>query len=572
MPLAAADRRLDEVADSDARAEIVHTLAAWSAKDAYRVLLTTRPAEGGVLAPLQRAGAVRYELLPFDEKALRRFAAHWFEDDDQTRTFLRQIRDAHLFELVAVPLLATIAAIVFEQHGDRPLPGNQFQLYESYLAFIRSSRSTPVAFEHHCTALVEHLGRTRLRSDVPLTTAIRDWAHCNEDAGTQEELIAHLTAAGPFVPRGGDLTFLHHSFAEHVAATAEARDLPAEFDPQNPSIAEFLHRARPLVEGRFARAVLLHYTHLHPEQADELLRWLHNGTSEQHLLAARLLGRHLPASESLVDEFLTTVRGWAMTTQYRAGVILARASRATHHPGLADWLLDLLRDDEAPWESRAEAATALALRLRDPRADEAIVFLRAGVENTAAPAEHRLIAAEALADSGSSERDAAERGLRSVLDDPLAFGADCRNAAVVLSAFGGQAREYAVAALQRIMSDVDTPVPDLVEATGGLAEIGVEFHDRCAEVFLSVLRDRAHSMEGRRDAAVGLASLGGAQQAAEALTALATDHRILVGLRSAAAMALGSLGPRRPGCGGPAAAGTDRRRPGGAAAAPACAQ
>lgn len=536
---------LDEVADGESRARIVHTLAAWACKDAYRVILTTRPAEGGTLAPLQRAGAARYELLPFDEDALRKFADHWFEDEDQARTFLLQIRDAHLSELVAVPLLATIAAIVFDQHGNRPLPGNKYHLYESYLAFIRSSRPVPQTFERHRTALVEHLGGIRLRSDIPLTAAVRDWAADRPDAGTEDELITHLTAAGPFIPRGGDLAFLHHSFAEHVAATADARDLTGEFDPEHPVVAELLHQAKPLAEGRFARLVLLHHTHLYPHRADELLRWLHNGTSEQHLLAARLLGRHLPASAPVVDEFLTVVRGWAMTTQFRAGLILARASRATHHPGLATWLAGLLADEEAPWESRAEAATALAVRLRDPRAGEAIAFLRAGVENQSAPSKHRLIAAEALADSATAERDAAERGLRSVLDDPLASGADRHGAAVVLSAFGGEAREYAVAVLQRVMSDVDTKVVDLVEAAVGLAEIGLEFHSRCTEILLSVLRDRAHSTEGRRRAAAGLASVGESQAAADALVTFIRDRRVLPAMRGNAAATLASLGPRQ---------------------------
>ncbi len=536
---------LDEVADSESRARIVHTLAAWACKDAYRVILTTRPAEGGTLAPLQRAGAARYELLPFDEEALRKFAEHWFEDEDQARTFLREIRDAHLSELVAVPLLATIAAIVFDQHDNRPLPGNQYRLYESYLAFIRSSRPIPQTFERHRTALVEHLGRTRLRSDIPLTAAVRDWAADHPDAGTEDELVAHLTAAGPFIPRGGDLAFLHHSFAEHVAATADARDLAGEFNPEDTVVAELLHQAQLLEAGRFARSVLLHYTHLYPHQADELLRWLHNGTSEQHLLAARLLCRHLPASAPVVDEFLTVVRGWAMTTQFLPGLILARASRATHHPGLAAWLAGLLADEEAPWESRAEAATALAVRLRDPRAGEAIAFLLTGVENQSAPSKHRLIAAEALADSATAERDAAERGLRSVLDDPLASGADRYGAAVVLSAFGGEAREYAVAALQRVLSDVDAKVVDLVEAAVGLAEIGLEFHSRCTEVLLSVLRDRAHSTEGRRRAAAGLVSVGEPQLAADALVTFIRDRRVMAAMRGNAAATLASLGPRQ---------------------------
>jgi hypothetical protein len=71
--------------------------------------------EVAALAPLQRAMAARYELQPFDEEALRRFAENWFaeEGEDTGHRFVRQVREAHLDELVRVPLLATIAAIIF---------------------------------------------------------------------------------------------------------------------------------------------------------------------------------------------------------------------------------------------------------------------------------------------------------------------------------------------------------------------------------------------------------------------------------------------------------------------------
>ncbi|WP_236703157.1 hypothetical protein [Lentzea aerocolonigenes] len=278
-------------------------------------------------------------------------------------------------------------------------------------------------------------------------------------------------------------------------------------------------------------------------QADELLRWLHGGTSDDHLLAARLLARHLPAGAPLIDEFLATARGWAMTTQYPADQILASVSRATHHPGLADWLVGLLRDELAPWPTRAEVATALAGRLRDPRAGEAIAFLRSAVDDVSTSVDHRLIAAEALADCGSGERETAERGLRSVLADPLASGWDSRVAAVVLAAFGGEARADAVAALEHIVSDTDTSVDDLCEAATGLAEIGVEFHDRCKEIFLAALRDPRHGLGGRGTAAIGLASLGAQQLAGEAVAALVTDRRIRLNLRTSAVTLLARLGP-----------------------------
>ncbi|MDT7781647.1 MAG: hypothetical protein QOF58_66 [Pseudonocardiales bacterium] len=532
---------LDEVADVEQRAKLLDALAAWASSPTYRIVLTTRPSERGALAALQRAGAARYELQPFDEESIDRFAQGWFEDEDLSHRFLQQVREAHLYELVEVPLLATIAAIVFEKYGRRPLPGNQFELYESYLDYIRSSREVPDTFERHRVALVEHLGRTRLAADTSLVDVVEEWARQREISA--DELMAHLRATGPFVERGNDLVFLHHSFAEHVAATAEARELPVPFSSEHVVFAKLLHATTPLEEGRFARAVLLHYTYLHPAEADRMLAWLHGGGSEQHLLAARLLARHLPASAPMVDEFLVTVRQWAMTTQFRSGSILQQTSRATHHHGLVEWLRDLMDDEAAPRRSRAEAATALAVRVQGAHTATALSFLRSTVDDASARVEHRLTAAEALAQAGVGERDCAERGLRSVLADPLASGADCRTAAVVLSAFGAQARAVAVARLNDFLSDEDGDTADLVEAATGLVEIGAEFHERCAEVFRAVLTDPVGDFDGKRDAAIGLASLGAREEAAEVLAGLARARKHGSSARANAASALAALGP-----------------------------
>jgi uncharacterized protein (UPF0147 family) len=538
---------LDEVADSTERDRLVTVLATWASDTGspYRIMLTTRPIEGTALAPMQRIGAARYELQPFDEEALRGFAANWFDDTDVAARFVRQIRAANLDELVRVPLLATIAAIIFEQHTDRPLPDNQYELYESYLRYLRTAHSLPPSpFDRVRDPLLEHLGRVRLENDTSLVAAASDWMTDNLAEGWQEELVTYLTAVGPLVRRNDDLGFLHHSFAEHLAATAKARLLPVPFEPEDQDVARLLHAARPDERGQHARAVLLHYTRLHPKEADHLLGWLHNAGADQHLLAARLLAGHVPASVNAVDAFLITVRAWAMTTQHHGQEMLEQASRAAHHPGIARWLAELLWDDAAPWASRIEAATALAARLRRELSADGIVLLRQVVDDEAIPVEHRLAAAEALADCGVDQREVSERGLRSVLADPDATASDYRTAAVVLAGFGGAARTDAVAALTKLLDDPWTPDDELVEIATGLVEIGVEFHERCAEIFRRILNSRTTSAAGLRDAAIVLASLQRSDEAVAALTALITDMRVDCLDRIEAAKALAELGPQ----------------------------
>jgi cellulose synthase operon protein C len=387
--------------------------------------------------------------------------------------------------------------------------------------------------------------------------AARDWvterlAPKDRPPDWQAELTAFLAAVGPLVIRGDELSFLHHSFAEHVAATAQARSLPEAFDPEHDAFAHLLHAACQSVPGPHARAVLLHYTRLHPAEADRLVQWLHDGTPSQQLLAARLLAQHVPASTEVVDAFLTTARAWAITTQYSADGILRRVSRAAHHPGLAPWLADLMRDETAPWRSRVEAATALATRLRRAHADEATAVLRAVVDDAAVPVADRLTAAESLAQCDAGEREAVERGLRSLLADPSVEAGRRRGAAVVLAGLGPQARAHAVQALSKSLDDPRAPTLDLVESAAGLAEIGAEFHERSAEVFRAALRARARArarartMVGRRKAAVGLAALGPHQlaEAVATLIALATDRGLDHNDRVFAVEALVEMGPQ----------------------------
>ncbi|MET8998157.1 hypothetical protein [Amycolatopsis sp. NPDC004169] len=544
---------LDEVADLDLRDRLVKVLAARASDEAsahFRIVLTTRPIAGAALVPFHRAGAARYELLPFDEEALCRFAANWFVEDDAAGRFVRQVHDANLDELVRVPLLATIAAIMFEQDDDRPLPDNRFELYEAYLAYLHSARSIgPAPWDDHRESLFEHLGRVRLEEDTSLLAAACDWAaghvaHACGSTNWRDELTTYLTTVGPFVSRGGDVGFLHHSFAEHLAATAHARLLPYRFDPEAGQFVRLLHSARPGERGRHARFVLLHYTRLHLGETDRLIGYLHAGTATMQVLGAQLLAWHAPASTDVTDAFLTTARAWAMSTQYPAQAILAQVSRAAHHPGLAEWLCHLMRDETAPWESRIEAGRALAVRLYGPDRQDGVTMLRSLVADEAISVEFRFEAAKALADCGASERAAAVAGLLSVLTDPTATAFQCRNAAIVLAGLGSKPRSKAVDTLLGLLDNPMSTQDDQVQAAMGLLEVSAGHEHRCTELFRAVLSRRNGSVAAMRNAALGLASLG-AQNLAEAAAALKSRlaDRRKSHLHVTVARVLAELGP-----------------------------
>ncbi|MGW3962839.1 NACHT domain-containing protein [Amycolatopsis sp. NPDC005003] len=543
---------LDEVADLGRRDRLVKVLATWASGAAsahFRIVLTTRPIADAALAPFHGAGAARYELLPFDEDALRRFAVNWFVEEEIAERFVRQVHEANLDDLVRVPLLATIAAIMLEQYGDRPLPDNRYELYESYLSHLQSSRPVSAPWDDLRDSLLEHLGRVRLEKDTDLLSAACDWIAAERpDAcattDRRDALTTYLTAVGPFVSRGGDLQFLHHSFAEHLAATARARELPDRFEPEAGEFARLLHAACQGDRGRHARLVLLHYTRLRRAETDRLIRHLDDGNAPLHVLAARLLAWHAPASAEVTDAFLGTARAWAMTTQYPSQVILARVSRAGHHPGLAGWLQELMGDEAAPWESRIEAGRALAAQLYGPGRVDAVAMLGSVVADGTIPVEFRYEAAKALAGCGTGERATAVAGLLSVLADTTATAAHCRDAAVVLAGLGPEPRARAVEALAGLLDDPDAPLEDATEAAMGLLEIAAGYEERAAEVFRAVLGSRNGSLASLEEAALGLASLGPRHlsEAVAALKARLADHR-LRGFHMFVARAMAKLGP-----------------------------
>jgi hypothetical protein len=548
---------VDEIADPHLRVRFVRMLAGWISKSSdrpYRLLVTSRPVESGGLGPLHH-GAARFELQPFDTDALRRFADHWFGTaSDASHRFLRQIRQARLDELVRVPLLATIAAIIFDQHRDRPLPDNQYGLYEEYLTYLASAHrwpdeSGPFAglIRRLRPALLEHLGATRYHADVSLVAAARDWMleHTTAQqlpAGWPATLVAILRAVGPLVVRGDDLQFLHHSFAEHLAATERARRLPAPFEADHPTWAHTIHAAQHGLATKFARAILLHYTHIYPDQADHLVTWLHDNLSAYQRIAAELLALHAPASPAVMDTFLATARAWAKTA---TGIdILRQATGATHHPRLASWLRDLMHESDATWSARIDAATVLCTRLEDESSD-AVRLLQTAMDDATLDIADRVTAAQGLAKIGSAHRTAAIRGLRRALRDSSSTGYTLRAAAIALADLGADCRAEAIEALRTALDDSTTPPQDEVQAAIGLAEIGFEFHHEAIARLRTIAQDTGVWLYSRTHAALALGDLGSIylDQAADLLDDMVTDRSQTTWNRCRFAGALAELGP-----------------------------
>ncbi|GAA4463891.1 serine protease [Phytohabitans houttuyneae] len=259
---------LDEVYDRDQRQRLIDALGHRVAEygSAWRFLVTSRPLFGAELAGLgahlpDPAAEPRfgdYELRQFDPPGLRRFARAWFtvrtpeRAENNATTFLEEVDHRRLDPLVRVPLLATIAAVVFEGHPDGPLPMSRTGLYERFVANLVYTRQRRqdlrqaltdqlAVYAPGATRVVdllfdrtqewlEEVAHHRLASgEETTTTALAQRWLDRQPGGAPEvpELARHLRAmllgTGLLTVSGEDVRFIHRGFAEYLAAGYSVR-------------------------------------------------------------------------------------------------------------------------------------------------------------------------------------------------------------------------------------------------------------------------------------------------------------------------------------------------------------
>ncbi|MFF2995804.1 NACHT domain-containing protein [Streptomyces sp. NPDC057950] len=255
---------LDEVASPDDRQLILQNLAREvRPHGAFRLLITSRPLPQDELTPFRDLSTMGfYTLAGFDSAQQLAFAEGWFAAQEagdpaaEARAFLEEVGHAGLGEVLQVPLLTTIAAAHRSRNPDAPLPRGRVALYEQFLADIATARESAEEVDKgfrarwqrrgqerlaewlldHRDRLVTHLARIRTTSaSAPLLEAAVRWLATTLPAdlawpdGARDELGQFLTQSGALVHDHGELSFLHLSFAEFLAARDEAARIPADF-------------------------------------------------------------------------------------------------------------------------------------------------------------------------------------------------------------------------------------------------------------------------------------------------------------------------------------------------------
>ncbi|MFD8595726.1 NACHT domain-containing protein [Kitasatospora sp. NPDC059646] len=498
---------LDEITDRQARAQLIRVLAQHARSDgAYRFLVTTRPLPEIELTPLRGAAFSSYRMEPFSRAELRNFATQWFRAQDRgpaeteaaASRFLRETEDGRLSELVQNPLLATLAAVSATIDPHRPLPANRLSLYQLFHDHLmsrgagRDGRDGELAgwVRQVREQLVGALARHRIESDGSLEAAARRWVQEHRPpemalTGRWEAELRHLLlGTALLVPQGDDLRFLHHSFAEFLAARSYAAEIPPDF----PGLDSWAGKGVGEAEHTLALFTFCLWAERPDCDADLIVDHLLRRTvfdTDPVNLAGLLVAEGVRVSEQkwarILERLQASVRNQEDESALREA--FATLSALADRPGTADRLralaasrvltatqrlgaLEALSRVCAPSEAEALLADVLpgaygelpdaariSLSLGLPARQAVLARTRSVREGPRADTWETAIAAEALEVLGEADR--VRELAREVLADPSARSGDLQRAARawLKSSQGRCADEVAVAALNRPVFD-----------------------------------------------------------------------------------------------------------------------
>lgn len=392
---------LDEIAEPERRDSVIGALASRMRRGGeHRLVITTRPLPPDELQKL--AGLVdSFTIQPFGPVELQDFASAWFRAQNPTNAkdrateFVSQVHDGRLRELVRNPLLATIAAIANTLEPHRRLPHNRADLYERFISYLlddkASGRNTlselrkahadePARVEQiewlyeRRKDLVEQLAVKRLESELPLLDIASDWDH----EAPPEDVLAVLSSTGLFVYGEAGLRFLHHSFAEYLAARVRSATLPADF----PNLDDWVEQGTQPARENSVLFTFVLWGRKPGHDLDLVIERLLEGGVEHALLAGRLLaedvsitpGRASEVVDRLVELLLANgVREIPWEGAREIGRVLAGLDNKAVSHLLIPRLRDLRDNDDLPDVVRIGCAVTLG-HLESP--EQAAAWLR----------------------------------------------------------------------------------------------------------------------------------------------------------------------------------------------------
>ncbi|MFJ4536184.1 NACHT domain-containing protein [Streptomyces tibetensis] len=521
-----------------ARNRLAHHLTAIARSEAahggrVKIIVSCRP-----LHPVERDrftenGFLVLTMVPFDRSQLETFAERWFGANSlgrrQAREFLAQVDAAKLRDLMAVPLLAAIAAAVFEAWPEQRLPNNQYALFDQYRTYLTSAKATqreglfsqmrthagraPWALEairflqdnlddllqHVATQTVRNLSESAGHSAEsdhraalnPLMTAL-EWLRLKVGPRAQtgipgwgEYVAALMASSGLLVVIEGSMRFLHASFAEFLAAEARAMELPERFDGSSKKWQTFTFEAARLAgrKGRDHRTALIHYAHRHPLAAEALLTWLLQGSPGHQHVAGVLMAEGSPYTPAQLQNFLSALPRLPAASRRVASQISDPRARAY-----------LEEKDPMPFPAGAEADA------RSPLTDEPW------------STDKQSVIRHLLSTLGCADKP-------NTSDDNWLFCSLVCNLEIVpildrmalidtLHATAPEWAEHAIGHMLDVINSPDASPGNRIQAAETLLDFDGEHLERVASVLLQVATDKSNSFDERGAAAEVLSELG----------------------------------------------------------------
>lgn len=327
----------DEVTEPQARRRLLESLRQHmdGPAESIKLIVTTRPLLENELEEFPSSHVDAYQLRDFQPEQIEHFATRWFDLQGRAadaRDFLAGARTAALQDIVARPLFATVAAVVFAEGDGRPLPDNRHDLMDRLITEVLTARSEESDRQREALSkrysimprsefgdLLDQMFSRRLdileeAADVyvhhgegPVLAAVNDWIRHNVgDAlsrsipGWPGFLVSLLSDTGIVTPKDGEITFTHRYLAEHLSARKASRRLPETFDPGQPSWRDLVGKASAGSDRSIT--TLLHYGR-RCANPDAFLAWLQSSDDPESLLAGILMAEGFPRDAQSMGRF-----------------------------------------------------------------------------------------------------------------------------------------------------------------------------------------------------------------------------------------------------------------------------
>lgn len=250
---------VDEIVSQQARDELIQAILYHARKpdSYYHFVIATRPVPE--LDRFDRDLFGHYSVRPFEPSQVDDFAHKWFSNRpdanaDDAREFLVQIKKSRIADLAQIPLLLTMAAVVYELDRNRTVPKHRMELYRQFVKILledeESVRETRQPFREEWDkrygsdgqmwadrlfnqrrGLLEHLALWKQEGNPGsfIEESLRFIEHHGwiplelEPEWLSRQIEIFLRRTGLLIWHGDRQGFIHNTFGEYLAASALAR-------------------------------------------------------------------------------------------------------------------------------------------------------------------------------------------------------------------------------------------------------------------------------------------------------------------------------------------------------------